>query len=212
MGLYQIIIRSEPLNALLFHKRGILGSFPILGCEEEIKALLLFLRGGGKVLGSFTGVFGSSQIPSQFLYLIQEEVQVVAGDSRIGDNLPEEVDVGSMGLVSHHHGTSPDHLFLDGWGHLGGSTISGGFWFYFWVIFWDLEDCWWWGNLEFWAHLSQFVPEFWVALLAPQAGWDEPEAEVDKFWLQEEEGDHGHSPNSQNLTGIQTPRNSVMCI
>lgn len=68
------------------------------------------------------------------------------------------------------------------------------------------------GNLEFWAHLSQFVPEFRGAVLAPQAGRDEPEAEVDKFWLQEEEGDHGHSLSSQNLMGIQTSRNSAMCI
>lgn len=67
------------------------------------------------------------------------------------------------------------------------------------------------GNLEFWAHLSQFVPEFRGALLAPQAGWDEPEAEVEEFRLWEEE-DHGHSPNSQNLMGIRTSRNSVLCI
>lgn len=81
--------------------------------------------------GVFHGGFGEcSQIPSQFLDLIQEEVQVPAGDSRIGDDLPEEVDPGSMGLVSHHHGAPPHHLFLDGWGHLGGKIMLGGFCFY----------------------------------------------------------------------------------
>lgn len=101
--------------------------------------------GWGEGFGVFHwGFWECSQIPSQFLYLIQEEVQVLAGDSRIGDNLPEEVDVGSLGLVSHHHGAPPDHLFLDGWGHLGGNTISGGFCFSFWVISGYLEGCWRW--------------------------------------------------------------------
>lgn len=176
-------------------------------------------QGRGAGFGVFhRGFWECSQIPSQFLDLIQEEVQVLAGDSRIGDNLPEEVDPGSMGLVSHHHGAPPHHLFLNGWGHLGRNTILGGFWFYFWVIFLAFRGYCGGGNLEFWAHLSQFVPEFRGALLAPQAGWDEPEAEVEEFRLWEEEdhgqeeGHHGHSPNSQNLMGIRTSRNSVLCI
>lgn len=101
---------------------------------------------GCRFWGLSQGFWECSQIPSQFLDLIQEEVQVLAGDSRIGDNLPEEVDPGSMGLVSHHHGAPPHHLFLNGWGHLGRNTILGGFWFYFWVIFLAFRGYWWGGE------------------------------------------------------------------
>lgn len=192
---------------------GVISNFGMWGRNQGSAPLP---RGWGEGFGVFhRGFWECSQIPSQFLYLIQEEVQVLAGDSRIGDNLPEEVDVGSLGLVSHHHGAPPDHLFLDGWGHLGGSTISRRTLFLFLGDFLGI-----WkavgggGNLEFRVHLSQFLPEFRGVLLAPQAGWDEPEAEVDKFWLQkeEEEREHGHSPNSQNLIGSHTSRNSAMCI
>ena len=59
-------------------------------------------------------------VPTQKVYLIQEEVHVLPSDLRADQHLPEEVDLPPVGLVAQHEAPLLHHPLLNGRGHLHG--------------------------------------------------------------------------------------------
>lgn len=59
-----------------------------------------------------------SQVLSQIVYLIQDEVQVLPADLGADDHHPEKVGFVSVGLVAYHHAACLHHSLLYHRGHL----------------------------------------------------------------------------------------------
>lgn len=59
-------------------------------------------------------------VPTQKVYLVQEEVHVLPADLRADYHLPEEVDLPPVGLVPQHEAPLLHHPLLNGRGHLCG--------------------------------------------------------------------------------------------
>lgn len=68
----------------------------------------------------------SSQVFSQIVYLIQDEVQVLHADLRADDHHPEKIGLVTVGLVAHHHTALLHHALFHHRSHLqeeGGYTV-----------------------------------------------------------------------------------------
>lgn len=61
-----------------------------------------------------------SQVLSESLDLLDEEVDVRLGGSVVGDDHAEEIDFVSLRLVAHHGGAALHHHRFDLWRHLEG--------------------------------------------------------------------------------------------